>query len=246
LVSLNKRFSHGLQAQVSYTWAKDLSTTFGSTTGPNGGQVTGNQNNLAAGYGPDNFVRPQRLVINYSYQLPKPHWNSAFAQQALGGWSVQGVTVYQTGHYLTVTYSNQTSVYGTTTDRASLSGTCTPGQYVTSGSTTSKLGNYINKNCFMAPGVVGSDGVATGFGNTGVGILRGPSELNFDFSLFKRFPLHKLRDSAGLEFRSEFFNVFNHPLFQDPDSNFGDPTFGQITNTYGNPRIIQLALKLSF
>ena len=60
LVSLNKRFSHGLQAQVSYTWAKDLSTTFGSTTGPNGGQVTGNQNNLASGYGPDNFVRPQR------------------------------------------------------------------------------------------------------------------------------------------------------------------------------------------
>jgi hypothetical protein len=246
LVSLNKRFSHGLQAQVSYTWAKDLSTTFGSTTGPNGGQVTGNQNNLASGYGPDNFVRPQRLVINYSYQLPKPRWNNAVAQQALAGWSVQGVTVYQTGHYLTVTTSNQANAYGTTTDRASLSGTCTPGQYVTSGSTTSKLGNYINKNCFMAPGVVGSDGVATGFGNTGVGILRGPSELNFDFSLFKHFPLHKLRDSAGLEFRSEFFNVFNHPLFQDPDSNFGDPTFGQITNTYGNPRIIQLALKLSF
>jgi hypothetical protein len=246
LVSLNKRFSHGLQAQVSYTWAKDLSTTFGSTTGPNGGQVTGNQNNLAAGYGPDNFVRPQRLVINYSYQLPKPRWNNAFAQQALVGWSVQGVTVFQTGHYLTVTTSNQTNVFGTTTDRASLTGTCTPGQYVTSGSTTSKLANYVKASCFTTPAVVGADGVATGFGNSGVGILRGPSELNFDFSLFKHFPLHKLRDSADLEFRSEFFNVFNHPLFQDPDTNFGDPTFGQITNTYGNPRIIQLALKLSF
>ncbi len=246
LVSLNKRFSHGLQAQVSYTWAKDLSTTFGSTTGPNGGQVTGNQNNLASGYGPDNFVRPQRLVINYSYQLPKPHWNNAFAQQALAGWSVQGVTVFQTGHYLTVTYSNQTNVYGTTTDRASLSGTCTPGQYVTSGSITSKLSDYVNASCFTTPTVVGDDGVATGFGNSGVGILRGPSELNFDFSLFKHFPLHKLRDTADLEFRSEFFNVFNHPLFQDPDTNYGDPTFGQITNTYGNPRIVQLALKLTF
>jgi hypothetical protein len=246
LVSLNKRFSHGLQAQVSYTFAKDLSTTFGSTTGPNGGQVTGNQNSLASGYGPDNFVRPQRLVINYSYQLPKPHWNSAFAQQALGGWSVQGVTVYQTGHYLTVTYSNQASAYGTTTDRAELKGTCTPGQYVNSGSVTSKLSDYINSNCFTTPPVIGSDGVATGFGNTGVGILRGPSELNFDFSLFKEFPIHKIRDSANLQFRAEFFNVFNHPLFQDPDSNFGDPTFGAITNTYGNPRVIQLALKLSF
>jgi hypothetical protein len=246
LVSLNKRFSHGLQFQVSYTWAKDLSTSFSSTTGPNGGLAEGNQNNLASDYGPDNFVRPQRLVINYSYQLPKPHWNSAFAQQTLGGWSVQGVTVFQTGHYLTPLYSNATSVYGITTDRAELSGTCTPGQYVTSGSITSKLTDYINTKCFATPPVVGADGVATGFGNAGVGIFRGPNELNFDFSLFKDFPLHKLRDSASLQFRSEFFNIFNHPLFQDPDVSLSDPTFGQITNTYGNPRIIQLALKFTF
>ena len=88
--------------------------------------------------------------------------------------------------------------------------------------------------------------MATGFGNAGVGILRGPSELNFDFSLFKNFPIHKIRDSANLQFRAEFFNIFNHPLFQDPDTSFTDAAFGQITNTYGNPRIVQLALKLSF
>ena len=246
LVSLNKRFSHGLFFQLSYTWAKDLSDTFSSTTGANGGEVTGNQNDLALGYGPDNFVRPQRIVINYQYQLPKPHWSNAFAQTTLGGWSVQGVTVFQTGHYLTITYDNATSVYGTTTDRAELSGTCTPGQYVTPGSITSKLTDYLNTSCFTTPPVIGADGVATGFGNSGVGILQGPSELNFDFSFFKQFPLHKIRDTANLEFRSEFFNLFNHPLFQDPDTNLGDPTFGQITNTYGNPRIVQLALKLSF
>src|SRR5277367_6577046 len=134
LVSLNKRFSHGLQAQVSYTWAKDLSTAVGTTTGPNGGSVVGNQNDLAEGYGPDNFVRPQRLVINYSYQLPKLPTNNAFAQATLGGWSVQGVTVFQTGHYLTVTDTNSQNIYGITTDRASVSGTCTPGQYVNPGS----------------------------------------------------------------------------------------------------------------
>src|SRR5207237_1763707 len=101
----------------------------------------------------------------------------------------------------------------------------------------SKLNNSIDKNCFTAPPVIGSeeppgtcapsqvlpDGncppVAAGFGNSGVGILRGPSEINFDFSLFKHFPLHKLRDSGDLEFRSEFFNIFNHPLSQDPDTN---------------------------
>jgi len=264
LVSLNKRFSHGLQFQVSYTWAKDLSTVSASTTGPNGGVALGNQNNLASGYGPDNFVRPQRLLINYSYQLPKPKWNSAFAQQALGGWSVQGVTTYQSGHYLTVSYTNANNIYGVTGDRAQLFGTCTPGQYVNGGSVNSKLSKYINTSCFTTPSIIGSEepagtcmptqqlpdgncpAVGTAFGNAGVGILRGPSELNFDFSLFKHFPLHKLRDSADLEFRSEFFNIFNHPLFQDPDTSKNDGTFGQITNTYGNPRIIQLALKLSF
>jgi len=246
LVSLNKRFSHGLQAQVSYTFSRDMSTTFGSTTGPNGGSVYGNQNVPGSRYGLDNFIRPHRLIINYSYQLPKPRWDNPFVQQALGGWSLQGVTTFQTGHYLTVTTTNGASVYGISTDRAQLSGTCTPSQYVTAGSITSKLNDYINAKCFAAPPVVGADGVATGFGNSGVGILQGPSELNFDFSLIKKFPLHRIRESANLEFRSEFFNIFNHPLFQDPDVNFGDPTFGQITNTYGNPRIIQLALKLSF
>ncbi len=246
LVSLNKRFSHSLQFQVSYTWARDLSTAYGTTTGPNGGAVVGNQNDLADDYGPDDFVRPQRLVVNYQYQLPKPGWNNAFARQALNGWSVQGVTVFQTGHYLTVLYDNGTSVYGIPTDRAELSGKCTPGQYVNSGSVTSKLDDYINTSCFTTPPVVGADGVATGFGNSGVGIFQGPSELNFDFSAFKHFPLHKIHDTGDLEFRSEFFNIFNHPLFQDPDTNLTDATFGQITNTYGNPRIIQLALKLTF
>ena len=246
LVSLNKRFSHGLQAQVSYTFSRDMATTFGSTTGPNGGAVYGNQNVPGSRYGLDNFIRPHRLIINYSYQLPKPRGDNSFVQQALGGWSVQGVTTYQTGHYLSITNTNGASVYGIATDRAQLTGKCTPSQYLTSGSITSKLSDYINATCFEAPLVVGADGVATGFGNSGVGILQGPGELNFDFSLIKLFPLHKLRDSANLEFRSEFFNIFNHPLFQDPDTNFGDPTFGQITNTYGNPRIIQLALKLTF
>jgi hypothetical protein len=246
LVSLNKRFSHGLQAQVSYTFSRDMATTFGPTTGPNGGSVFGNQNDPKSRYGLDNFVRPHRLIVNYSYQLPKLRGDNAFVQQALGGWSLQGVTTFQTGHYLTITDSNGASVYGIATDRAQLTGTCRPGQYVNSGTTTSKLNNYINKTCFTTPPVVGDDGVASGFGNSGVGILQGPSELNFDFSLIKNFPLRRLREHANLEFRSEFFNIFNHPLFQDPDTGVTDGTFGQITNTYGNPRIIQLALKLSF
>jgi hypothetical protein len=250
LVSLNRRFSHGFQVQASYTYSADMSTAAAGAIGPNGGTAVGNQDNPASRYGRDSFVRPHRLIVNYLYQLPKMKGGNAFARQAVNGWSLQGVTTFQTGHYLTVTYTNTFNVYGINGgdgDRPSLSGACTRGQFVNPGSITSKLGDYINANCFQAPAVVGDDGIATGFGDAGLGLLQGPKELNFDFSVIKHFPVRKIGEAGDLEFRSEFFNVFNHPLFQDPsDLNFGDPGFGQITNTYGNPRIIQFALKLTF
>jgi hypothetical protein len=250
LVSLNRRFSHGLQVQASYTYASDFSTAAGGAIGPNGGTAVGNQNDQSARYGRDSFVRPHRLIVNYMYQFPKMKGGNAFARQAVNGWSIQGVTTFQTGHYLTVTYSNATNVYGingSLGDRPELSGTCTRSQYVTSGSLESKLNNYINASCFTTPPVIGDDGVGTDFGNAGIGILQGPKELNFDFSVIKHFPVRMIKESGDLEFRSEFFNVFNHPLFQDPtDLNFGDPSFGVITQNYGNPRIIQFALKFSF
>jgi hypothetical protein len=93
---------------------------------------------------------------------------------------------------------------------------------------------------------VGDDGVATDFGNSPMGILHGPGQVNTDLSLIKEFPL-KFREGMNVEFRSEFFNASNHPNFQDPDINVSDgPAFGQITQTYGNPRIIQFALKVTF
>src|SRR6266849_481239 len=69
LVSLNKRFSHGLQAQVSYTFSKDLTTDPLTSVGANGGFATGDQNNPRQRYGPDYFVRQQRFVANWTYQL---------------------------------------------------------------------------------------------------------------------------------------------------------------------------------
>jgi hypothetical protein len=64
--------------------------------------------------------------------------------------------------------------------------------------------------------------------------------------MIKKFPLGWPREGASLEFRSEFFNAFNHPQFGDPDIEFTSPTFGQITTTVVAPRILQFALKLNF
>ena len=164
---------------------------------------------------------------------------------------VAGVATIQSGHPLTLTYNHsagQPSIFGTAfLDRPSVSGKCTPSQYVNPGSVESNLGGnktYINTSCFAAPAVLSADDpVGVGFGNAGVGILEGPGQQNYDLSLIKKFPL---RERAALEFRSEFFNAFNHPQFGDPDSEFTSPTFGQITTTVVSPRVLQFALKLTF
>ncbi len=257
--SLSKRFSHGLQMLVSYTWASALETNPGYVTGSfGGGSLIGNQNSPRANYGFDDFVRPQRLVISYVYDLPGPKGNS-WKGRLLGDWSVAGVTTIQSGQRLTLVDNNTLNAFGivnTGGDRVQI----TPGCGVaTGGSVTSKLNNYFNSSCLTAPPVIGSDGMATNFGNGGNGIVSGPDQRNFDISLIKRIPLDT--ETRYFEFRTEFFNVFNTPSFSNPNLNAGtvaadpvtgkpslqlDPTFGQITGTTVAPRVIQFALKFVF
>lgn len=88
-----------------------------------------------------------------------------------------------------------------------------------------------------------------GFGNSGVGIVEGPGQNNSDFSVFKQTPLGWLTEKSSLEFRAEFFNVFNHAQFANPSTGAGvagQATFGTITATSVSPRVMQFALKLNF
>jgi len=81
-------------------------------------------------------------------------------------------------------------------------------------------------------------------GNAGRGIITGPHLFNTDLNAGKRFAL-PWREGMNIEFRAEFFNVFNHPQFSNPDVSLGDANFGKITGA-ANPRKGQLALKLYF
>jgi hypothetical protein len=262
-VSLNKRFSKGLQFLASYTWASALETNPGYDTGGfTGGSLLGNQNSARSNYGPDNFIRPQRLVISYVYNLPGPALRSSLRGRALGGWSVAGVTTFQSGQRLTMTYSNLGfNAFGINSlDRVQLASGCTNKDVETPGRVTSKLNNYVNASCFTLPQILGSDGLATGFGDGGNGIVSGPDQRNFDISIIKQTPL---TETKSLEFRAEFFNAFNTPSFGfsnpelnvgtvAPDPNTGAPTWqpnptgAQITSTSVAPRVIQLALKFYF
>lgn len=74
-------------------------------------------------------------------------------------------------------------------------------------------------------------------------MLSGPNQINFDFSLMKRIPL---REPLRIEFRAEFFNIFNHAQFSMPDINPLSVTFGAISTTTNTSRQIQFALKFIF
>ncbi len=254
-VSLKKRFSKGLQFLASYTWARSLTADNAYSTGVNGGVLVGNQNDPRSRYGPDGFIRPHRFVVSYHYELPGPANKSSLPGKVLSGWAVAGITTIQAGQFLTITHTNATNAFGMggpNQDRPELAAGCSASQLATSGSVTDRLDNYINTACITSPPVITADG-GTDFGNIGVGTVHGPDQRNFDIVLMKNT---RIRDRFGVIFRAEFFNAFNTPQFAPP-KNMGagtsvsgvfvpDPTFGQITATSVNPRLIQLALKLTF
>jgi hypothetical protein len=246
--SLNMRFRHGLNLLVAYTWASDLTDTQGGVVGGGfGGSVFGNQNTArATNYGPEAFIRPQRLVISYVYQLPHPGSVSSIEGRVLGGWMASGVTTIQSGHRLTAIQGNPNNAYGVPYDRTDYTPGCSVNK---SGSVQSRISDYFNTSCFTTPPLIAnnSDGVATQFGNSPIGNIDGPSEVDFDFAVTKLVKLKFPKEGSSIEFRSEFFNLFNHPIFKDPGTAFGPGSApGEITATVVSPRVIQFALKYRF
>ena len=157
-----------------------------------------------------------------------------------------GVATIQSGTALTIEDTNSVNVFGISEDRAQRSGECTNSQLVKGGSIESKLNGYFSVSCFATPPVIGADGVATAFGNSGTGIVDGPGQANLDIALSKAFELNWPREKSSVAFRAEMYNAFNHPQFSNPDANFASPTFGVISSTAVNPRVGQLALRFSF
>ena len=246
--SLTKQYSRGLQLLASYTFSKSLDTDGANVNGTGSGNTItrGDQNSPRQRWGRSSFDRTHRFVFSMVYSLPGGYSNK-FERAAFGGWSVAAIGTVQSGDAITILYTNSKNVFGVSQDRAQLSGSCAAGQVVTSGSVQSKLNNYFDKACFTTPPVIGADGIGTTFGDSATGLANGPGQANVDLSFSKNDPVSWPReDGSNLQFRAEFFNVFNHPQFSDPDNNFSSPTFGLISSTSVNPRVGQLALKLSF
>jgi len=246
-LTLRKQFSHGLTMQAAYTWSKDLSDLVDDSVSK--GAYAANSNNandFSQQYGPVDFNRPQRLVVNYHYELPFGT-HAGMVGKLANGWSVAGVTVVQDGDPLTAYDPSGGTIYGISSNaRAQLCPGMTASSILSSGSIEHRLGGsaggtgYFVANAFCPSPVVSAGG--TGFGDSSVGMILGPGQFNWDITLIKDT---KLTETKAIQFRTEFYNAFNHPQFANPVTSVG-PTLGHITSTATNPRIIQFGLRYSF
>ncbi len=245
-VALIERTSNGLHVQAAYAFSKVLSN-LGAGPGPPGSVNSMNSNDpldARQQYGPS-ISGPQRLAVNYGWDLP---WKgSGLTGKLLGGWGVSGMTIIQSGSPITITDSRGGSIYGDAgIARAQFCAGMGPRNAGTAGGVEARLNGYFNSAAFCAPPATGDElppnQKATGYGNSSVGFILGPGQNNTDLSLSKNFALRE----SKLELRLEFFNAFNHAQFNPPDQSVTDGTFGNITSTSVNPRLIQFAVKYSF
>jgi hypothetical protein len=228
---VEKRYASGFSFLTAYTWSKalDMATDINSDVLKAPGD-TKSYRSLAA------LDTGHRFVGSYTYELPfgkgKKLRNSARGIENLliGGWQVNGITTFSLGVPFGVSVPAtipDVDAYAVTANRT-CDGLLPRGQ-------RTRL-RYFDTSCFSLP-APGS------FGNSARNLFHGPGLNNWDFSVFKHFPLGDERRS--LEFRFESFNFFNHTQFNNPGSSMPSGTFGVITSAK-DPRDIQLALRFTF
>lgn len=285
--SLTRRFSRGFQFLAAYTWAKSIDTASGAgggagiagvvNTGAVGDSspVLGDQLNTQANRGVSDFDRTHRFVFSYLWDLPQVSPDSLRALRwLLSDWHTSGLLTAMSGLPIDVADTGAGSLYGLSGGAAALARpNLAPGATCSDAESGVPTGYFFNPFVFASPVVpagqpipssgglflAGANG--TDIGNLSRNCLRGPRQVNLDIAFSRRF---RLRESASFEFRTEFFNLFNHPNLANPISNFNavtatggsiDPTtgqvlspanFGRVISTSSNPRIIQFALRASF
>ena len=236
-IILRKRMSHGVQADVHYTYSR----TRDIATHSNGGGTTMDNYDIFRDYGPANWDVPHRFVASYIYDIPfLKSSSSAFLRYVVAGWQVSGITTIQSGTPVNVTFGVDRANIGVGGQRPDLVG-AVPSlecQENSAGATQverRQLINCYNPSAFALPALFT-------FGNADRNILRGPKFMSTDLSLLKNVDVG---GSARLQVRVEMFNIFNNVNYGNPNSSFDSTAFGRITSA-GTMRQIQLGAKLIF
>ena len=240
-VDIKRQLTHELAYQISYTFSHNLADYVDN--------LTGNafpQNAYDYGHEMSNSQQDvrQRLVGNAIWAVPVGQGGMLLNEdnlvgRVIGHWQLNGIASFQTGIPFDVTAPDASFTggnhqsYPDCTGDAFASASKSPKNFV--GSTSP--GFFINPAAFTSP-------AAGSFGSCRPRLFHGPGGEDVDLSVFKSFPIH---DNWRFEFRTEFFNAFNHPNFANPSASTSSPgSFGKSTATTNDPRQIQFAGKIFF
>jgi hypothetical protein len=239
-ITANKRMSHNLQFNGSYTWSKSLDTNSLNSQG----QVIQNSFDVANSYGLSDFDARHRFVLNSIYDLPFK------GNRAISGWQISGILQLQTGNPINIVNGNSFTGNGNTLRPDLVGPILIPNTLITSGPTAGNIQYFSGTSCtgtatagctFLIP--------TDHFGDLARNTIIGPGFANLDFSLQKDT---KITERVTTQLRLEAFDITNHPNFGQPGRILGTGTFGQIVNTRfptgdsGSSRQLQVALKLLF
>jgi hypothetical protein len=217
-VNYQERFSHGLMANLAYTYSKSEGEGYGRNESfgfTNNGSYQ-NPRNRAADKAPYPFDVTHLLVMSWLYDIPTAQmFRHGFTNQVFGGWQANGIwTIWPSGGLpFAVTQNNTLNTFNSPVR---------PDRVGNGAIANQTINQWFDPNQFQVVTCqVSSLSNLCHYGNSGNGILRGPGFNNLDFSLFKNFPIH---ESMKVQFRAEFFNVANHPNFNPPNSSLSAST----------------------
>jgi hypothetical protein len=223
--SLRSQQYHGLTMQASYTYSHSIDYASGDVPG-NSAQDAYRWNLERAS---SNFDRRHIMILSYVYDIPFLSGHGLM-RQVLGNWQVSGISSFETGVPLNITLPGDNAGVGSAPYRPDLVSDPMAGG-------GSRL-TWFNPNAFAKP-------APGAFGSSGRNIATQAGLNNTDASLFKNFPGVFKREGTGLQFRAEFYNIFNHAQWNAYRTSFGTAGFGSATGTR-DARDIQLGLRAYF
>lgn len=234
---VQRRFAEGVTAMATYTWSSNQDMAYGATGNSFSAAPGGPQNayNPLAEYGLSAVHSPHRLSLATTVELPfgkgKRFLSSNRAlDYVAGGWSINLVSVMQSGYPLSITQPNDNSAIGANHMRPNATGTSPQVDLPFA----QRLDNWINPAAF-------SQAPQFSFGNISRMIsMRGPGQVNFDLSVFKTF---SVGERLKAQFRAESMNVTNTPMFYGPNTTLTNPQFGKITSQANFSRLVQLGVR---
>jgi len=232
-LTVEQRYAHNLSFLLSYTLSKSIDTN-SANIGMAGGFGTQDPRGPSYNRGLSDFDRTHVFSLAPIWDLPRLSDMHPVVKAVFGSWQTSGIIQLRSGFMITPTTGGNRCLCGSGVSRADLTGQAiAPGdgdrpKYRSLG--------YFNTAAFRAA-ELGT------FGAAGRNIIRGPGYANVDFLIAKNIPI---RENMRVQFRSEYFNLFNRVNLAPPILDTTNPNFGRILTTFSDPRILQFGLKFQF